>query len=137
MEKDNFGKDDFLTGLIQQIPLESPSDDFVERVMASIQPATQPVLVQKPFPSYVKGAVPYALLTILLLLVFSTSDLPFLNWLPGKSYYMNNLVPYLGTLFNGLKNAFASRYVSFGLMTAASMALLFVIDRFFSRRTSV
>jgi hypothetical protein len=145
MEKEEFSKDDLLGRLIRQSPLESPSDDFVSRVMAGIRvaPVVVPDIVpetaqgQKSYLQYLKSAAPYALLVVVFIVVFSTSDLPFLNWLPGKSYYMNNLVPYLGTLFAGLKNAFSSRYVSFGMLIVTSTALLYFVDRFFSRRSSV
>ena len=137
MENEDFGKNDFLRGLIKQIAMDSPSDEFVDRVMASIQVTPEIVPVHKPFFWYMKTTLPYALLIFLLFVVFSTSDLPFLNWLPGKSYYMNNLVPYFGTLFAGLKTAFTTKYVSFGLLIIASTGFLFLIDRLFSRRTSV
>jgi len=137
MEKEDFYEDDFLSGLIKQNPLDSPSDDFVDRVMAGIKLTQEIAPAQKPFFLYLKATIPYALVIFLLFVVFSTSDLPFLNWLPGKNYYINNLVPYFGTLFAGLKTAFTSKFVSFGLLIIASTAFLFLIDRLFSRRPSV
>ncbi|MEI7662420.1 MAG: hypothetical protein WCK34_09490 [Bacteroidota bacterium] len=136
MEKENLSNDDFLRGLIQQSPLESPSDDFVDRVMAGILVAPETAPVRKPFYLYLKTIVPYALLALLVLLVFFTSDIPFLNWFPGKNYVTHNLVPYFETLFSGLKNAFSSRYVSFGLLIITSTGLLFLVDQLFSRRTT-
>ncbi len=72
----------------------------------------------------------------MVLLVLLTSDIPFLNWIPGKNYYLNILVPYFGTLLAGLKNVFSSKYVSFGMLVLASAGLLMLIDRFFSRKTT-
>ena len=128
-------KDDYLRDLIQKIPLDSPSDDFVNRVMAGIQMDPQAAPEKKPYFLYIKAAFPYAILTLAVLIVFSTSDLPWLNWIPGKENFYENLVPYFGSLFLGLKNAFASKYVSFGLLILVSAGLLFVIDQWFSRRT--
>jgi hypothetical protein len=130
-------KDDFLRSLIQKSPLDSPSDDFVDRVMANLLLAPETAPAKKPYFLYVKAAFPFAVLILVLVVVFSTSDLPFLNWLPGKEYYLNSLAPYIGSLFDGVKNAFASKYVSFGLLISVSAGLLFLIDRWFSRRHAV
>jgi hypothetical protein len=59
------------------------------------------------------------------------------NWLPGKDYLLNNMVAYLGTLLVVLKNAFASKYVSWVLLISISAGMLFFIDRLFSRRNIV
>ena len=136
MEKDDFGQDDFLRGLIQKIPLESPSDDFVGRIMAGIQTVPEIVPVQKPFYMYMESAAPYALLIFLLFVVFSTSDLPYLNWLPGKENYIHTIVAYFGSMFSALKNAFTSKYVSFGMLITVSAGFLYLIDLFFSRKAS-
>ena len=86
MEKDEFLKDDFLRELIQRSPLDRPSDDFVDRVMADIQMSAEASVVKKPFYLYLKAAVPYAAITLFLFFVIATSDLPIFNWLPGKNY---------------------------------------------------
>ena len=137
MENDDMFKDDFLARLIRQSPLDCPSDNFVDHVMENIQHAPEVVAVNKPFFLYLREAVPYTILALLLLFVFATSDLPFMNWLPGRDYFIKNLVPYFETLLTGLNNAFASKYVSFGLLISLSAGLLFMIDRLFSRRTPV
>lgn len=136
MEKNEFLKDDFLRELIQRSPLDSPSEDFVDRVMANIQMSPEVIVVKKPFYLYLKASVPYAVIIILLFLVISTSDLPIFSWLPGKHYLMNNLMPYLDSLFMVFKNAFASKFVSWGLLISCSAGVLFLIDQLFSRRTS-
>jgi hypothetical protein len=137
MEKDKFMKDDFLRELIQLSPLDSPSDDFVDRVMANIQLSPEVVVEKKPFYRHLKTAAPYAAITLFLIFVIATSDLPIFNWFPGKEYLTNNLLPYLGTLLLVFRNAFASKFVSWGLLISLSAGILFVIDRLFSRRTSV
>jgi hypothetical protein len=137
MEKDEFLKDDFLRELIQRSPLDSPSDDFVDRVMANLQLSPDAVIVKKPFYLHLKAAVPYTVITLFVFLVIATSDLPIFNWFPGKEYLTHNLLPYLGTLLTLFKNAFASKFVSWGLLISFSAGILFFVDRLFSRRTSV
>lgn len=137
MENNDFGNDDFLRRLIQQSPLDHPSEDFVDRVMAGIHPAPEIAPVQRPFLQYLQTLVPYAFLIFILFVVFSTSDLPFLNWLPGKNYLIHSLISSFGSLFAGLKYALTSKYVSFGLLIITSTCVLFLIDRLLSRKTTV
>jgi hypothetical protein len=136
-EKDDFLKDDFLREIIRRSPLDMPSDGFTDRVMAGIQMAPEVSAVKKPFYLYLKAALPYVIITLVLGFVISTSDLPVFNWLPGKDYFLNSLLPYFGTLLTGLKNAFASKYVSWCLLISLAAGLLFLADRILSRRTSL
>ena len=137
MEKDDFLKDDFLHNLIKNSPLDRPSDDFVDRVMANLELIPEVSEVKRPFYLSLKSAVPYAIISFILVVVFATSDLPIFNWFPGKEYFENNLLPYFGALFAILKNAFSAKFVSWGLLITLSAGMLFLIDRLLSRRTSV
>jgi hypothetical protein len=137
MDNDDFLKDDFLGRLIRNSPLDSPPDDFVDRVMAGIQPEPEIVPAKKPFFLMVGRVVPYAVLVMLLLIVFATSDLPFLNWLPRWDYFAISVLPWFNSLFASLKTAFASKYVSMGLVVSISGGLLFLADRLFGRRFSL
>jgi len=137
MEKDEYLNDDFLRDLIRRSPLDSPSDDFVDRIMAGLHPAPEVSRVKKPFMLTLKAAVPYAIVALILLVIISTSDLPLFNWLPGKDYFKKDLGPYLGSLVHVFKNAFASKYVSWVVLISFSATVLFTIDRLLSRRTSV
>ncbi len=136
MEKNDFLEDDFIRELVKQSPLDSPSDGFVDRVMAQIQAAPEVAVNQKPFYLYLKSAVPYTLTALLLTVVIATSDLPLFNWLPGKDYLVGTILGYFGTFFAVLKSAFASRYVSWVLLISCSAGFLFLVDRLFSRRAS-
>lgn len=136
MKEDDFIKDDFLRDLIRRRPLDGPSEDFVERVMSGIQSSPETAVSVKPFYLYMKAAMPFVLLALVLLFVAVTSDLPVFNWLPGKDYFMNSLLPYIGNLLSIFKTAFASKYVSWALLISFSAGVLFVIDRIFSRRGS-
>ena len=136
MKKDEYINDDFLRDLIRQSPLDSPSDDFVDRVMANLQSTPEVAAVKKPFFMYLKASIPYVISALVLLFVIGTSDLPFLNWLPGKDNFINDMLPYLGTLVTVFKSAFASKYVSWGLLISVSAGALYLIDQVFSRRTT-
>ncbi len=137
MEKDEYLKDDFLRELIRRSPLDAPSDDFVDRVMAGIRPAPEISVVKKPFYLYLKAATPYVIVALVIFLIVATSDLSILNWLPGKDYLLKNLVPYLGTLITLFRGAFASKYVSWTLLISCSAGMLYLVDRLFSRRASM
>jgi hypothetical protein len=134
MEKDDFLQDDFLREMLQQHPLDAPSDEFVGRVMAAVSPATEPARVSKPFSFYLRAAVPYIIGALAAVLVISTSDLPVFNWLPGKRYFLNTLMPYFDASMTMLKNAFSSKYVSWAIMISVSAGILFLVDRVLSRR---
>ncbi len=137
MENDDIINDDFLRELIQRTPLDSPSDDFVDRVMAGIQTSAVVPEVKKPFYLYLKAALPYAAIALFLFVVMATSDLPIFNWIPGKDHLISNLITFSGTLFTILKNSFASKFVSWGLLISFSAGMLVLIDQLFSRRTSL
>ena len=137
MEKDEIFEDDYLRELIRRSPLDTPSEDFVDRVMANIQILPETQEVKQPFYFYVKSYVPYAIITLVLVLVISTSDFSLFNWMTGSGYMKNTLLPYIGTLTSILAKAFASRYVSWVILISFSAGILFLIDRFFSRRASL
>jgi hypothetical protein len=137
MEKDDFLKDDLLRELIRRSPLDSPSDDFVDRVMANIQLTPEIAVVKKPYYQFLKTATPYAVIAITLFFVIATSDMPIFNWIPGKDFLINSMWPYLGTLLATFKVAFASKYVSWIMLISFSAGVLFLVDRLFSRRPSI
>jgi hypothetical protein len=136
MNKDDLINDDFLRDLIRKTPLDSPSDDFLAKVMGNIQMETQTVPVKQPFFLLVKSAWPYALAGFILFVFLFTSDLPFTNFLPGKGFITNNLIPYFESLFAGMKNLFVhSKYTTIGLSVLFSGGLLVMFDQLFHRRT--
>lgn len=131
---------DYLKDLMQHVQLESPSDGFVDRIMQGIQAVPQEHKSNNSILIFLRSFIPYAALIIILLVVVGTSDLPFLNWIPGKAYYFENAVPYINIFLTAIKNFFNSSYVSFGLLVGFSGCLLFLADKFlvsrFSRRKS-
>jgi hypothetical protein len=138
MNKDDFLTDDFLRDIIRKTPLDSPSDDFLEKVMGNIQMDPRIAPVKQPFFLWVKSAWPYALAGFILIVFFFTSDLPFTNILPGKDYFTKNFLPYFESLFAGIKNLFVhSKYTTIGLTVLFSGGLLVMLDQLFHKRTPV
>lgn len=136
MNKDDFLTDDFLGDLIRRTPLESPSDDFLEKVMGNIQMDARFSPVRQPFYLWVKLAWPYALAGFILIVFLFTSDLPFTNILPGKDLFTKSLLPYFESMFAGMKNLFVhSKYTTIGLTVLFSGGLLVILDQLLNRKT--
>jgi len=132
MLKENLNEDDLLRKMMRHVPLDSPADDFIEKVMAGIYPVPEPS--RKPIFHYLKSFVPYAALILVLFTVVCTSDLPFLYWVPGKNYLNEELITYLGLLWTSLGKLFTSKYVTFGLLISACAGVLFLADQYFGKR---
>ena len=135
-ENDNI-HDDFLKKLIQKTPLDEPSGDFVNKVMASIQPGVEMAPARKPFFLFLKSFWLYAVLSLALIVFLMTSDLPFTQFIPGKGYISQSLLPYFENMFSGFRGLFVrSEFTNIGLMVLAAGALLFLFDHLWSRRSS-
>ncbi|MDD4602384.1 MAG: hypothetical protein PHF97_01080 [Bacteroidales bacterium] len=137
MEKDDLFNRDWVANMIKNRPMEQPSEDFIDRVMEKVRLSPEPVPASKPYYHYIKSMVVYFIIAALVVFVFITSDFPFLNWIPGKTSFTQYFLPYMTTTFTGLKNAFSSRYISFGLLIGASAMLLYLVDLLFSRHSSM
>lgn len=137
MENQEIRNDDYLGNLIRTCPVDCPSDDFVQRIMATIAPEPIVVAEKKTFYHYILSTLPYAALVLFCIFIFATSDLPFLNGLTGKGFIMNEMVPYIANMFSGIMSSFDSKFISWGLLVGIAGAFLFLVDRFFSRRTAI
>lgn len=138
MDTDDILKDDFLRDLIAKSPSESPSDDFVEKVMAGIPPVTEAVPAQKPYYLYLRTAWPYAAIALFVIVILASSDLPYSKFIPGKDFFANNLFPSLKTISGSFISLFGfMRSATLPLIIIASGALLFVVDRVFLSRHSI
>jgi len=136
MNKDDFLNDDFIRDLIRKTPLDSPSDDFLEKIMGNIQMDPRIAPVKQPFFLWVKSAWPFALAGFILIVFLFTSDLPFTNILPGKDYFTKSFLPYFESLFAGIKNLFVqSKYTNIGLIVIFSGGLLVMLDHLLHRKT--
>ncbi|HNY01013.1 MAG TPA: hypothetical protein PKG48_00420 [Bacteroidales bacterium] len=136
MEKDDFLEDDLLRELIRQHPLDSPSDDFVERVMAGLPEMPVQGISRNSWPEILKQIFPYVLLVFVLIGVMATSDIPGFGWVPGREFLTQQVLPSVKTYTSLIFNAFSSKYVQWGLMIGVSAGFLIGIDRFFTRRSA-
>jgi len=135
MEKNDLLKDDFLGKLMHGSPLESPSEAFVDDVMAKIQRAPVMVPAQKPFFLFLKNSWSYALISFALIIFLLTSDLPFTNVIPGKEYFTTSFLPYFASLFSMIKSSFGSiKNISIPLMIIAAGGFLLLMDHWVFRK---
>ncbi|TSA28008.1 MAG: hypothetical protein D4R67_04950 [Bacteroidetes bacterium] len=136
MKKNDLSQNDFLADLMKEASLETPSDDFMENVMTGVEamPAYQPR--KKPFFLFIKSVVPWILLIGVFVLYYTTSDLPFTNYIPGKEYVQNVLLPSLGTFFTSFKELFSTKFFSISLAVLVSCGILFGLERLINRRSA-
>lgn len=138
MERDDFLKDDFLKDLIGKQPIDSPSDDFTEKVMAGIRRGPEFSFARKPYYLYLKASWPYVLIALTVLIYMVSSDLPYSKFIPGKEYFESILFPYLKNLSIGFISLFSFiKSATLLLAILASGLLLFILDRFFFHRHSI
>jgi hypothetical protein len=134
MDTDDMLKDDYLADLIRQLPLESPPDDFVIKVMEGIEPLPLPVIQKRPYFIWLKWVLSYSALGAFIIFILYTSDIPYLNTLLGKDYSMglfsNILQPFMITL----KSFFSSKFISYALLIGVSAGFLFLVDILLSRK---
>jgi hypothetical protein len=130
MENGDFFNDDFLRNLIGKSSPESPSGGFVEKVMSRIQPQAEVAPVKRSFFIFLKSSFGYFLLAAFVIGFFLTSDIPLMNWIPGKQYFLNTFLPYFNSLFAGIKSFSGSgRSISIPLMIIVASGLFFFFDR--------
>ena len=130
MESKSQFKDEFLREMIGKSTLETPSDDFVEKVMDRIQAQPVTIPASTSFYSFLKSAYGYFILTAILVGFFMTSDIPFMNWIPGKQYFLNTFLPYFNSLFAFFKSLTGDgKNIPIPLMILAATGLFFLFDR--------
>ena len=136
MEKKDFLEDDFLRGLIEKHQLETPSDDFVQKVM--MQVSIQPVAERKSIFSYIKSASGFLLLFAFILFFILTSDLPYLNFFSGKIIFSEYILPFFNSIIMPFKVLFNSlKSLTIPLMIVVSAGLFFFLDLFLSSKRAV
>ena len=138
MEKDDLLYDDFLREMIGKSTLESPSDGFVEKVMDRIQPQPDVAPVTRSFFFFLKSSIGYVLLAAILVGFFLTSDISFMNWIPGKYYFSDTFLPYFSSLFAGLKSLSGNgKTLSIPIMIIVASGLFFLLDRLITSRNAI
>ena len=138
MEKDELLDDEFLRNLVQKGSLESPSEDFVQRIMEQVKQQPEPVSVKKPFYLFLKSSSGYFALAAFVIFVILSSDISYLNFIPGKKYLSDQLLPYLNSIIEPLKVLFSNtKSLTISLMIIVSLGVLFVIERLLIRKSAV
>jgi hypothetical protein len=138
MENENPLDDDFLRKLIGKSTVEGPSDGFVEKVMSRIQVQPDVATMNRSFFFYLKSSVGYFLLAAVLVGFFLTSDISFMNWIPGKQYFLNTFLPYFDSLFTGLKLLSGNgKGLSIPIMIIVASGLFFLVDRLLTNRNII
>jgi hypothetical protein len=136
MEHDELNRNDQLGSLISQMPLDSPSDDFIDRVMMAVQVKEVELEARKSWWDYLKSAIPYAAIILFIALVYFTSDMSFFKGMTGESVLVNQLFTFFGNSIRILASAFSTGYVSWGILIGISGGLIYLIDQAFTRKAS-
>ena len=126
--------DDFLADLIRKSPLESPSDDFINKVMRGIELQPEAVAAKQPYFLWLKSSVPYVFLGLIILFILYSSDIPYLNFLAGKEYFSGLFIKVFQPFWVSMKTLVSSKFITYSLLISVSAGFLFIIDKFFSRR---
>jgi hypothetical protein len=136
MEKDELLTDEFLRKFVKKAELEEPSEDFVEKIMGQIGQQPEPVKVKRPFYLYLKSSSGYIALAAFVIFVILTSDMPFIDFLPGKQYFRDIFLPYFNTLFLSLKSLFIGKSLTIPLMILVSAGLFYLVDQLISKKAT-
>jgi len=134
MDTDDMLKNDYLADLISQVPLESPSEDFLARVMAGIEPLPAHVPEKRHYLVWLKWGLSYISLATVIILILYTSDIPYLNSIFRGDYSSGIFSNIIRPFFFTLKNFLSLKYVSYALLIGISAGFLFLVDVFLSRK---
>jgi hypothetical protein len=139
MQRDpnDFKEDELLGRLINQVPLDGPSEGFVDLVMDRIRTAPAIAPQKQPVFLFIRTFFPYVLLAGILIFILWTSDIPFLEQFPGSSYFSERFWPYLLSLFSRDFIQNFLYYLTFALMILVPTVILLLIDRLWIHRSSV
>ena len=134
MDTDEMLNDDFLAGLLRKMPLESPSDGFINKVMTGLEPLPSTITHKRTFFEWLKSLIPYLGVGLILALILYSSDIPNLNFIYGKEYFSGMLVKAFHPFWISMKVLLSSRLITYFLLISVSAGFLFIIDKLFSRR---
>lgn len=136
MEKEELNMPDPFGELIRQTPLDSPSEDFIDRVMAVVQSENAVVEEKTNLWDYIRAGLPYAALIVFCLFIFLTSDLPGLKNLPGQGLLTGQFMTCCISLVSSLKDIFTSGYITWGVLIGVAGGVIYFVDQAFSRKAS-
>jgi len=136
MDMDDVIKDDFLAELINKVPLESPSAEFVNNVMAGIETVPVRVVEKRPFFYWLRSRLSYLGIGIIVVFILISSDIPYLNLIAGKEFIFSLFLKVFQPFWISMKVLFSSKFITYSLLIGVSAGFLFIIDKLFSRRFS-
>jgi len=134
MDEKDLRQDDFLHKMIGKSSPEIPSAGFTERIMERIEAETAASSVRKPWYGYLGHFLGISGLVSLVILFFLTSDIAVSSWLPGKSFFIENILPSLKYFAESMSFLTGDgKGISIPAMIIAASVLFFVIDLVFDR----
>lgn len=134
-EDEKYLDDDILKELIGKSTPLSPSGDFTKNVMDQVR--MQPVVVpeEASFTANMKSVAGYLLVAAVIAGFFITSDIPFMNWIPGKQSFIDTFAVYFGPVLSSIKSI-SLKSLSIPLMIVVATGLFFLVDTFLAQRNA-
>lgn len=134
MKKNELIEDDFLVDLMNEFPVESPSGEFLGKVMKGVgaMPAYKPS--KRAFGIIIKSVFPWALLSCVVILFVIFQGVPVGNYIPGREELQSMLFPFLNSFSSIFSEISGSRFFSFGLIILLSGGFLFGLEKLINER---
>lgn len=132
MKIEELNRDDYLGKLIQEIELDSPSDNFVENVMAKCY--AEEIVVQPVFKTKFKLALPWIVASIVFIGLFALTFLFGGSFIGGSIYTLFSSTGLSSILLKGLATM---RLAYIGLTFGTLGGILLIINQIKQQRLIV
>lgn len=132
MKFEELNRDDYLGKLIQEIELDSPSDNFVENVMAKCY--AEEIVVQPVFKTKFKLALPWIVASIVFIGLFALTFLFGGSFIGGSIYTLFSSTGLSSILLKGLATM---RLAYIGLTFGTLGGILLIINQIKQQRLIV
>lgn len=132
MKIEELNRDDYLGKLIQEIELDSPSDNFVENVMAKCY--AEEIVVQPVFKTKFKLALPWIVASIVFIGLFALTFLFGGSFIGGSIYTLFSSTGLSSILLKGLATM---RLAYVGLTFGTLGGILLIINQIKQQRLIV
>lgn len=132
MKFEELNRDDYLGKLIQEIELDSPSDNFVENVMAKCY--AEEIVVQPVFKTKFKLALPWIVASIVFIGLFALTFLFGGSFIGGSIYTLFSSTGLSSILLKGLATM---RLAYVGLTFGTLGGILLIINQIKQQRLIV
>ena len=129
-------RDDFISNLIKQVPLEEPSGEFEKSVMEKVRtiPSFQPR--KRSFLFIVKSVFPWVLLLGGLVVLYKMFNIPVNDYTYTQHYLRELLIPSINIVFDSFRELASGKFYSIFLVVVVCGGLLFGIERIINNRSS-